>query len=267
MVTRLEFAKRVNEVVEPFLEQRGYHVRQEYVGLKSPHVPADFYQPYTRDLGALGYAHVVLIYTRLRREPYQVFEVLLLRHEGLEPWESWAMPGPGRPRSNIAGYLPIPAFDPLPLISDGSRERWSWAFRSGEELRSQLQVVQERLAIPVLPWLESPEATQVVQVDKQWYIEPLANYMSGVWDAATAFAAASRHEPPQYWLDAGSADDTFLVNSVVETLWQLQLPKPPDPPYREVLGYLMTCLEGREPFSRGKHAQLLGECRQRAAKG
>ncbi len=133
-------------------------------GLNLPQVPDEFYLPFTKELGAAGYAHVVVSWSYVARDLYQYFDVLLLRYPGSEPWQAWAIPVRGEQKTNIAGWLPMPGVSPLPLVYDiGLYLRWH--FRLEKELRSQLRLVRQQLEDPVLPWLENPLSTYLDRFD------------------------------------------------------------------------------------------------------
>jgi len=250
------FRECVLEELQSTLLERGYQFREDFAAFSPPQVPDDFYLPFTTILDGEKYAHVILSHSFVPRDQKQEFDVLLLRYEGAEPWEALATPIPGRSHMNIAGYLPGPTADPLPLIRGRHMARQQWQFHSEPELRLQLQLVRQRLENVSLPWLESLESTQFIHVEKDWYCEPFKNYLTGIWDAATAYAAIQGFERPGFWIEAGDADETYLVNEVVRILYQLQLPQPIKRPNQVLLDYLLECLQGQEQFSITRYREI-----------
>jgi hypothetical protein len=243
------FRECVIEELKSTLGRRGYQFREEFASLSPPQVPDDFYLPFTSTLDGDKYAHVILMHSYVPRDQEQELDVLLLRYEGAEPWEALATPIPGRSRTNITGYLPGPMADPLPLIRGRHMARQQWKFHSESELRSQLRLICQRLENVVLSWPESPDSTQFMHVEKDWYCEPFKNYLAGVWDAATAYATIQSFERPGFEIEVGDADETYLVNEVVRILYQLQLPEPIKRPNQILLDSLLECLQGQQQFS------------------
>jgi hypothetical protein len=129
-------------------------------------------------------------------------------------------------------------------------------FHSEAELVRLLHCVLQRLDGPVLSWLECPESSQFVHVEKAWYIEPFANYVTGRWDAARAYAAVRGFAPPQFLTEAGDDDESFLVSKVHQTLYALQLPPPSKQIKQAILEYLLACLQDRETFRRDIYLAL-----------
>src|SRR3712207_3428523 len=102
---------------------------------------------------------------------------MLLRYAENEPWEEYAICVPGRPQTNITGYLPGPSVAPLPLVYNWQMYPDRWVFYSQADLLRLLHIVGQRLHNPVLPWVECPESSQFVHVEKAWYEEPFGNYV------------------------------------------------------------------------------------------
>jgi hypothetical protein len=197
---------------QPMLTDQGYELQGHIATQQPPAIPEDVFLPYIKSLDSLGYAHVILGYSAHPRAATQRFSIQLLRYDDTEPYEAFLGPRISNPRTFLAGYLPNEERPPLPL--GGSRWFDQWHFSDQHELRQKLAVCRERLDITILPWLETPTATQWAPVDKAWYRRPFERYCLGEVTAAQAYDAVKWFLPEGYFLDAGTLADTALVYEV-----------------------------------------------------
>jgi hypothetical protein len=251
------FREIVIEELQPALEAHSYRFRSEFTALHPPEIPDDFYLPFTKKIDDLGYIHLVFSHSFVPKDSMQEFDVLLLRYEDYEPVEAWAMPIPGRPRTNIVGYLPGRDADPLPLILSRHMARQNWQFYSDEDLRSKMQLVRKQLENIVLSWIENPTSTQFIHVEKSPFLKSFDNYVTGIWSAETAYTAIQNLVEIESRIEAGDDNDTYLVNEVARILYQLQIPNPINRPHNVLIEYLLACLRDERKFDIAEYRELL----------